>query len=265
MLNIILFVSIAFARESLFRAPEPKVVPKVEADSKSTSSFSPRRDTNSSAQRSLSSPKPRPSRPFGTANLDADIIDSGRGFTLEESSEITPKEKLVLKMKGLKPGDVLEAEIKEEVIAFPDSKIPARAIVTSGRLKGAILIGEASLEKNSKKVSMKFTDIIGKRDSDTYPISGYALVEGEHHTNEGKFFLAEFLAAGAAGFADASISRSQNMYGNYVDEPSLDTSSKKALGSALSKSADRFAEKSRNAPEYTVVNIFTTIQVLVVE
>ncbi|WP_168196421.1 hypothetical protein [Bdellovibrio sp. NC01] len=197
-------------------------------------------------------------------NLDSEILVQSN-YRVEDSSEITPKEKLIAKIKGVKPVDVLEAEIREEITAFPDSKIPARVVVTSGRLKGAVLIGEATLEKNSKKVSINFKELVSPRDHDPYPISGYALVEGEHHTNEGKFFLAEFLAAGAAGFADASISRSQNMYGNYVDEPSLDTSGKKALGSALNKSAERYAEKSRNAPEYTVISPYSTLQVLLTD
>lgn len=69
----------------------------------------------------------------------------------------------------------------------------------------------------------------------------------------------------AAGFADASISRSTNVLGNQTEERSIDTSGKKAIGSALSRTADRFSEKVRAAPEYSILEGPTTIQVLIIE
>lgn len=45
-------------------------------------------------------------------------------------------------------------------------------------------------------------------------------LEGEYHSGENKFFAAELEAAAAAGFADASVNRPTNAFGNQQDERS---------------------------------------------
>lgn len=244
---MILLISFSFARESLYRAPARAEVPAVQS-AKAVNPVPALRASASSA---------------AAGNLNGEIIGAGRNFRMDDATEITPKEIPKLKLKGLKPGDVIDAEINEEVTAYPDSKVPVRAVVALGKFKGSVLLGEATLEKNSKRVAITFKEIVGPRESDPYPVSGYSLVEGEHHTNEDKFFLGEFLSAAAAGFADSTVNRSQNVLGNYVEEPGLDTSGKKALATALSKTSDHFAEKSRATPEYTVIPPFTHVQILV--
>lgn len=96
-------------------------------------------------------------------------------------------------------------------------------------------------------------------------MSGTLGLKGDYVSGEAKYFTAEFIASAAAGFADASISRSTNILGNQTEERSLDTSGKKAIGSALSRTADRFSEKVRAAPEYSILEGPTTIQVLIIE
>jgi hypothetical protein len=90
-------------------------------------------------------------------------------------------------------------------------------------------------------------------------------LKGDYVSGEAKYFTAEFLASTAAGFADASISRSTNVLGNQTEERSIDTSGKEAIGSALSRTADRFSEKVRAAPEYSILEGPTTIQVLIID
>ncbi len=258
---IILFaMSIASARESLYE--KPKVVVQ---EGNHSSGSSPARSTNvRSAERLRSSVPSRRSSASSAllGNLDSEILVISK-YRVEDSNEITPKEKVALKFIGLKTGEVLSAEITEELVVYPDSKVPVRVIVSEGKLKGAILLGEATLEKNSKKVQINFKKFRTSRSEEVYQIEGYSLVGGKHHTNEGKFFLAEFLAAGVAGFADSTIERNQNAYGNYVDAPTFDTSAKKGAVSALSKVTERLAEKQRSAPEYTVVSPLSPIEVLI--
>lgn len=96
----------------------------------------------------------------------------------------------------------------------------------------------------------------------TLDSAGLLGLEGEYKTQEGKFFAAEFLSAFAAGMADASISRTQNAWGNYQEEPSMNTITKKAAANSLSKTTDRLAEKVRTAPSYSVLPDPTVIQIL---
>ena len=90
-------------------------------------------------------------------------------------------------------------------------------------------------------------------------------IEGKLISGEEKYFAAEFLAAAASGYADSTIQRDQNLQGNYVEKPGTDTYAKKALTSALSKTADRFGEKLKSVPEYAVLEGPFDIQVLITE
>lgn len=240
LMLIFCFQSLSFARENLFKSeqvvqPSPRsIVTSVPNKAKSTG------------------PKVRSE----TGNLDISV----KNYSAEGSHVVLPSQKVGRKYPGLKPGMVLSAIVEESLFAFPDSKTPIRAKVIDGRLKGVIFLGEATLERNSKRIVVEFKRLIPKSSNEEYAVQGALLdingllgIEGEYKTEEAKFFTAEFLAAAAAGFADASIERGQNAYGNYVDAPTMDTYSKKALGSALSKSAERFAEKVRTAPAYSVL------------
>lgn len=205
-------------------------------------------------------------------NLDSEILVVNSNFRAEENAVIVPSSPKGIRLKGLRIGDVIRAEIPESLIAFPDSKVPVRAKVTSGEVKGGIFLGEATLEKNSKRILIEFKRVRLTRGNEDYQLSASVLgprgvlgIEGKYNSQEPKFFAVEFLAAGAAGYADASIQRSQNVYGNYVEAPTADTVSKKALTSALSKTAERFAEKIRSTPEYSVLEGPIEIQILITE
>lgn len=197
----------------------------------------------------------------------------GRGyFSSENTPVINPSQKQNVKSNDLQSGEVVRAEIKESLIAFGDTKAPIRAVITSGKLKGSILIGEATLEKNSKRILIDFKKLRTTSSNQNYDLVGYALdykgilgLEGNLISDENKFFAAEFLSAAAAGVADASIERNQNVLGNYVENPSTDTVAKKALVSALSTTTNHFSEKLKKAPEYSVLEGTFEIQVLITE
>lgn len=253
MSYIILLFSVCFARESLFKREEPKTV-----ESRDVNPVPTRRSSTSSAAAGA--------RPFKTTtgNLDSEILVVNSKFNPDSSNEIIPKTPTIHKYKNVKPGDLIDAELEEPILAFPDSKTPVRAVVRWGALKGLILLGEASLEKNSKKVAINFDRLVSP-EKEVFPIKAYALVEGDYHTNADKMFLAEFLSAAASGYVDASIERSQNAYGNYVDRPGYNTYSKKALGVAMEKSSQRFAEFQRMAASFSIVPRLGLIQVLMID
>jgi len=205
-------------------------------------------------------------------NLDTEILVVNSSFRAEDNQIILPSSPKVVRLRGLRIGDVVKAEIPESLFAFPESKAPVRARVIKGEQRGSLFLGEATLEKNSKRILIEFKKYRPERSQDDYQLSASVLdssgvlgIEGKYVNQEPKFFAAEFLAAGAAGYADASIQRNQNVYGNYVEAPTADTVSKKALTSALSKTAERFAEKIKSASEYSILEGPIEVQILITE
>src|SRR5690606_34646938 len=93
--------------------------------------------------------------------------------------------------------------------------------------------------------------------------SGQVGLEGEHHTQEGKFFVGEILAATAAGVADATTQRTQTALGTFQTEPTLANAGKQGAVNALSKTAERMAERARTAPEYTEIEAEREVQNLI--
>ncbi|RYZ85770.1 MAG: hypothetical protein EOP06_15720 [Proteobacteria bacterium] len=118
---------------------------------------------------------------------------------------------------------------------------------------------------NFKQIRKKDSDKIFEMNAVALAHDGTPGIEAEIHSGEAKFFLAEVLSAGAAGFVDASINRTTNAFGGTNDERSLDTQSKKAVSGALSKTTERFAEKIKTAPEYATADGPVEINVLVLQ
>lgn len=208
-----------------------------------------------------------PAPPGG--NLPLELRSIGH-FNSEESPIILPTNKSPIRLKGVEIGEVIQAEIKESLFAFNESKAPVRAVINRGPLSESILIGEASLEKNSKRILIEFKKLRSR--SETWSLQASALdgkgilgIEGEIISNEGKYFASELAAAGAAGLADATVKREQTSTGTYVEVPGVDTISKKAITSALSRTADRYSEKLKTVPEYAVLEGPIEIQILITD
>lgn len=185
---------------------------------------------------------------------------------------VMPSQPVARDLESLLPDELHTARIKQSVLAFNEGKAPVSAHLTDDRGRDLVLLGEASLEKNSKRILVDFKSIRFNGSSEVFELKAYAMdvdgtlgLDGEYFSGESKFFAAEFAAASAAGFADASVNRPTNAFGNQQEEKSLDTSAKKAVSSALSRTADRFAEKVRQAPEYSVLKGPMTIKVLILE
>jgi len=205
-------------------------------------------------------------------NLPAELMVSISSSSIEENPVILPPNKTNITFARIKSGDLISATIEESAFAFLDSKTPIRALITTGTLKGSILLGEASLEKNSKRIVIDFKKYRSPNSQELYSIQASVMdykgilgLEGKLVSNEDKFFLAEFLAAGAAGYADATISRDQNVFGNSIEARNEDTFAKKAIVSALSKTADRYADKIKQSPEFSILQGPIQIQVLVID
>ena len=172
-------------------------------------------------------------------------------------------------LSSVRPGDIFKAVIDQEIKASPSVPSPIRAMVVSDNLKGAYFIGEAVLDRELKRVLVQFNRV--RLDSGAaYSVKASGLsprgsigLEGEYHTQAGLFFVGELASATAAGLLDSTISRNQTTLGTYVQEPSLSNTAKTGAVTALSHSADRMAEGSRQAPEYTDVSGYQQIQIII--
>jgi hypothetical protein len=175
-------------------------------------------------------------------------------------------------LPGLRPGDLLQALLEQSVKASPGVPTPVRARVTLGRFKNVVLLGAAILDADLKRILLTFDRLRLPRNDAVYSVkatglapSGQVGLEGEHHTAQGLYLAGELAAATVGGFADATVSRSQTSTGAYQTEPSLANAGKLGMVQALSKTADRFAERTRNAPEYTEIEAEREIQILIQE
>jgi hypothetical protein len=207
-----------------------------------------------------------------SGNLPVEYLIHSKPISIEESPIILPTNKSGIRFRQLLSGDLVTATLTESVFAFSESKSPVRAHVNSGPLKGSVLIGEASLEKNSKRIQIHFKKFRDPRNKDIYNLEADAMDDhgvlglvGEYVSNESIFFSAELLSAAAAGYTDSTIDRSTNILGQTTDIKNEDTFAKKGLTSALSKSADRFSEKLKSAPEYSILNGPKDIQILILD
>lgn len=175
-------------------------------------------------------------------------------------------------LADLLPGILVRASVPMSVMAFSDGKAPVLAQFRSKENRDYLVLGEATLERASKRITVEFNRIREQGKSEVYSFKAAALaedgslgLEGEVHSGAAKFFIAELASAAAAGFADSTINRSTGAFGNNVEQPSLDTHTKKAVSSALLRSAERFGENQKTVSEYSVLEGPVSIQVLIQE
>lgn len=193
-------------------------------------------------------------------------------FSSEENHIFTPTNRQALIQSEIKLGEVLSGTIEESILAFNESKTQVRAIVTTKSRKTIILLGEANLEPNSKRISISFNKLRFENENSIWSLKGNVIdaagipgLEGNVYSNEDKYFLAQLLTSASAGVVDASITRNENLLGNQTEEKSLDTLGKKALVSALGKTTELFAEKLKRTPEYSIANGPIAIRVLITD
>lgn len=175
-----------------------------------------------------------------------------------------------IKLKEIKTGDVIQAIIEQQIKASPGVPTPIRAIALSGPFRGAVFLGEAILDRELKRILFSFHRLRIRGREETYTLKASGLspggsvgLEGQYVSQSGKFFLGELASATAIGVVDANINRTQTNFGTYIQEPSLANVGKQGTITALSRTADRFAEGARNAPEYTELPGFQEIQIII--
>lgn len=251
---IILLYSVTLnARTNLYREPEVKAA---EAKRELTEEVKVRLKRKPAQELASRDGRNGDLRRWGMAEIKGSPIVSNQSAVLEV-------------VRSLKAGQIHTAIISQSLIALHEAKSPVAATVTLKSGEAFTLIGEATLERNTKRILVEFTKLRRSRTSEVFDLKAHALdsfgvfgIEGEHHSGASKFFLAELLSAAAAGYADSSVNRSQNVLGQTIEENSADTNSKKAVATAMNRTADRFAEKVRLAPEFSVLRGPSVVQII---
>lgn len=260
IISLILFSSIAMASVS------EEVIESIESDS--------RQITPSNMQHNILTKKPRniSGNNFKVkGNLSPNLIRSDFVEEIRTPLKI-PKNSNYLKNTAIIPGTKLKALINSDLTAYIDSKSPVEAIVTEGEHKGSVLLGNATMDIQTKRVSIQFSSfrLRGSRQSfATTAIvrdeNGDLGLNAEHESFYWHYFMAETLLNTASGLANATVERSKNAYGQYETNPNVDSAVKQGVSVGLGKSAERIGERLRTAPEYVTAKGPFVVQVLIID
>jgi hypothetical protein len=225
------------------------------------------RQTKAKSHGAIGTPRLKPDTNLPPYYLTVDR----RGFTASEKAVFTPESNSAPRLEGVGIGDVFRALLSQSIKASPSVPSPVRAFLLTGPLKGSMMVGLATLDQELKRVLLKFTKL-RTTSGGLYSVSASGLslngrvgLEGDYHSETGKFFLAELASSTAAAIADSTIQRQQNQLGGWVQEPTLANHFKQGAVSALTKSTSRLADTARSAPEWTEVDGHQEIQIIVEE
>ena len=223
---------------------------------KSSSQFNWKMLKKEEAERKTASIKPIKRRYRG--NLPPELIRKrgSRGSINTKNAIIYPTLAPINK-SGIDIGDVFDCIIKQDIKAYVGSKSPIRAEVLSGPKRGLIFVGNAVMDPKTKNILIWF-DLM--RDLETkqkhkvlasiHSTTGEVGLVGTHHSRYWQHFFATVMSRAAEGYAQASVERNQNIFGNYQQVPSTENAGKAAVAEAASSTADIIADNMRNLPEF---------------
>lgn len=184
------------------------------------------------------------------------VVSSVRQSTA--SVLVVPVKGSVEVFRGVKVGDSYDLYIDHSVIAFPDEKAPVVAQGQSGVVRGLKFIGESYLEPNSRRIFISFNRVV--QGDHIYSLKGVGVasngqpgLSGEYHSREAEYFSGDFIASFAAGYFDGLVPRKTNVFGQVVEDSSVDTAVKKGLSSGALSTAERFKEKLKKVPEFSEI------------
>lgn len=201
---------------------------------------------------------PKAKTPIGEAGNLPPATRARSSSSLEQITLaiVQPAKDAKSSVDGLRPGDRLKATIAHSLIAFSDEKTPVLAIVeTPLEFRGAKLLGEARLERNSQKIFIEMTRIaVGPKVYDlkavTFTMEGTLGFKGVYRSREAWYFTGDFIASTVAAYFDGLIPRTTNVFGQAQTDNSVDSAVKKGAAAGAMASAERFREKLKKVPEF---------------
>lgn len=227
-------------------------------------------DTNS--KRTIASPKKKPLKAQNlSGNLENSLLRSKSVDEIKVPTQI-PKNTNFNKDVNLLSGTVFKTLIQTDIIAYVGSTSPIEALVLEGEYKGSMLIGNATMDIQTKRVNISFSQIRKNNSKVSYSISGLVRdntgdlgLDATHESFYWNYFLAETALNTASGFANATTERTKNRDGNYEIAPSVDSSAKQGVAVGLAKAGERISERLRSAPEYVTAKGPFVVQVVILE
>lgn len=229
--------------------------------------------TSSSGSKSVvTAQKKKPLKTQGlSGNLENQLLRSKTVDEIKVPTQI-PKNTNFNKDVDLLSGTVFKTLIQSDIIAYVGSTSPIEATVIEGDYKGSILIGNATMDMQTKRVNISFSQIRKKNSKVSYSISGLVRdktgdlgLDATHESFYWNYFLAEAALNTASGFANATTERTKNRDGNYEIAPSVDSSAKQGVAVGLAKAGERISERLRSAPEYVTAKGPFVVQVVILD
>lgn len=176
------------------------------------------------------------------------------------------------KLPGLIRSSILKARINDSITAYEGSKDPVRAVVTEGPYKGAVLFGNATMDKVTKTAVVAFDTFIPSDSQETFKFlatikdqDGNTGLTGVVESDYLRYFLTQIALDTASAAADAATQKTQSAFGGYNPVPGPDSTIKQGIAGGLAKTADRIAEKNQPLPEFVKVEGPIYIRVSVLE
>lgn len=158
---------------------------------------------------------------------------------------------------GMDVGDILDCMITQDIKAYVGSVSPIRAEVLTGEKKGLIFIGNATMDPKTKNIIIEFNLARDLRENRKHKLkatlhssTGELGLKGTFHSKYWQYFFATVLSRSAEGYAQASVQRDRNIFGNYQEVPNPQNAGKSAVAEAASSTADLVADRMKNMPEY---------------
>jgi len=216
--------------------------------------------------------KPRPRR-VRRGNLPLELVRRrSSNAAIDPSEAIKYPELGPINRSGMDVGDVFDCIIEQDIKAYSGSKAPVRARILSGPKKGRIFVGNAVMDPNTKNILVWF-DLVRNLESgrkhkllaSIHSSGGEVGLVGTHHSKYWSHFFATVLARAAEGYAQASVERNQNLFGNFQQVPNQENAGKVAVASAASETANVVSREIKNLPEYASIRGPIRAQVFITE
>lgn len=164
-----------------------------------------------------------------------------------------------LNTSGIEEGDTFECIIEQDIKAYVGSKSPVKAEIVNGPHKGKIFIGNATMDQKTKNVLVWFSTLRDLDQNTKHEVlasihnpSGELGLVGTHHSHYWRYFFATIMSRAAEGYAQASVERNQNVWGNFQQVPNHKNAGKIAVAEAASSTTDVIDQRMKQIPEYTL-------------
>lgn len=189
-----------------------------------------------------------------------------------ESPLVIVKTNAKEKFSGLIRSSLLKARINDSIIAYEGSLSSVRAVVNEGPYSGAVLFGNATMDKVTKSAVVTFDTFVPPHSSIVYKFQaevkaqdGSSGIPGKFESDYWRYFWTQIALDTASASANATTQFTTNAFGQYQLTPGLENIAKQGVASGLAKTADRLSEKNQFIPEYVVVEGPIYIRVAVKE